>query len=231
VTPLVLVHGGLHGSWCWDPVLPYLHHPVRAVDLPGRGSRPADVATVSLDDCVSAVLDEADAAGFARFVLVAHSLGGVTITETAARHPERIAALAYVGALIPAKAQSAADVMTGEPSKEMPVLPEPLARNLFGTGIDDEAWAAQYAQLVPEAPALMNAHLSGYPSGIPITYVSMTLDEPVPPPLARQMAANLGPDVDFRVIEDAGHTVMTSHPRQLADILNAIADAQAERPS
>ncbi|HEX4015261.1 MAG TPA: alpha/beta fold hydrolase, partial [Frankiaceae bacterium] len=64
MTPVVLVHGGMHGAWCWDPVRPYLVTPSIAVDLPGRGSRPADLAAVSLDDSVAAVLEDADRAGF-----------------------------------------------------------------------------------------------------------------------------------------------------------------------
>src|ERR1700709_2603922 len=100
MTPVVLVHGGMHGSWCWDPTLPYLQGPVTAVDLPGRGRRPAELSKVTLSDCVDAVIADADAQGFDRFVLVGHSLGGVTITETAVRYPGRVAALVYVGALV-----------------------------------------------------------------------------------------------------------------------------------
>ena len=61
-----------------------------------------------------------------------------------------------------------------------------FARNLFGTGMDDTTWAAHYAQLTPDAPGLMNAVVSGYPKGMPITYVSMSLDQPVPPELAAE---------------------------------------------
>ena len=68
----------------------------------------------------------------------------------------------------------------------------------------------------------MNARLSGYPSGVPVTYVNMSEDVPVPPALAEQMAANLGPDVQRRTI-DAGHTVMVSQPQALADIINGAA--------
>jgi pimeloyl-ACP methyl ester carboxylesterase len=213
----------MHGSWCWDPVLPFLTSPSVAVDLPGRGTRPADLATVGLDESVAAVLDEADQAGFERFVLVGHSLGGVTITETAVRHPERVAALVYVGALVPGPGESPASLLVGEPSVAMPVLPEELARNLFGTGMDDETWAAHYAQLTPDAPGLMNAEVSGYPSGMPITYVSMTLDQPVPPQLAAQMAANLGPTADHRIVPDQGHTIMTTDPELIASIINEFA--------
>ena len=220
MTPVVLVHGGMHGSWCWDPVLPFLTAHTVAVDLPGRGSRPADLAAVGLDDSVAAVLEDADRAGFDRFVLVGHSLGGVTITETAFRYPDRVAALVYVGALVPGPGQSPAGLLIGEPSVAMPVLAEDLARALFGTGMDDATWAAHYAQLMPEAPGLMNAVLSGYPAGMPITYVSMSLDQPVPPALAAQMASNLGPHAEHRVIADAGHTIMTTHPELLASIIN-----------
>ncbi|MCW2549884.1 MAG: esterase [Mycobacterium sp.] len=222
MTPLVLVHGGMHGSWCWDATLPFLESPFTTVDLPGRGRRPADLSKVTLADCVDAVIEDADAQGFSRFVLVGHSLGGVTITETAVQHPDRIAALVYVGALIPGPAQSASEVMTGGPSEAMPVLPEELARTLFGTGLDDEEWAEHYAGLVPDAPGIMNAQVSGYPADIPITYVSMTLDQPVPPPLAQQMVGNLGPSVDHRIIGEAGHTVMATHPAALAEILNGV---------
>jgi pimeloyl-ACP methyl ester carboxylesterase len=224
MTPLVLVHGGMHGAWCWDPTLPFLSGPVTTVDLPGRGRRPADVSQVMLADCVDAVIADADAQGFDQFVLVAHSLGGVTITETAVRHPDRIAALVYVGALVPGPGLSAAEVMTGGSLDAMPVLPEELARVLFGTGFDDAAWAEHYARLVPDAPGLMNATLSGYPEGIPLTYVSMSLDQPVPPPIAAQMAANLGPAARHRIIADAGHTIMATHPEVLAAILNEAAE-------
>ena len=225
MAPIVLVHGGMHTSHCWAPVVPLLDAPAVAVDLPGRGRRPAALPSVTLDDCVAAVLEDADAAGFERFVLVAHSLGGVTVTETAFRHPERIAALVYVAALVPGPGETGATLMTGGPLEAMPVLAEDLARALFGTGMDDAEWSAHYAGLVPDAPGIMNAQLSGMPSGLPITYVSMPLDQPVPPELAARMAANLGPDVTRREIAGAGHTVMVTHPKELAAVLDEVAAA------
>ena len=38
-TAFVLVHGGAHGAWCWDPLLPFLDGPVLAVDLPPKAVR------------------------------------------------------------------------------------------------------------------------------------------------------------------------------------------------
>jgi pimeloyl-ACP methyl ester carboxylesterase len=229
VDGVVLVHGGMHGSWAWDPIVPLLEAPAIAVDLPGRGRRPVELRSVTVDDCVSAVLEDADAAGFDRFVLVGHSLGGLTLTETGFRHPDRVAHLVYVGALIPSPDQSAGQLMTGADVEGddgiLPILPEDVARVLFGNDLDDEQWAHHWKGLVPDALGIMNGRVTGYPKGIPITYVSMLRDQPVPPALVEQMLPNLGDGVELRTI-DAGHTVMVSQPHALATILNeVIADA------
>jgi pimeloyl-ACP methyl ester carboxylesterase len=216
---IILVHGGGHTSACWEPLLGLLDLPAKAIDLPGRGSHPADLSQVGLDDCVNAVIVEADAAGFRRPALVGHSLAGVTITETAYLYPERIARLVYIGALVPPLGSSASILMTGADMEGTMDIAEDRAKSLFGNDLTEEQWVKHAKSLVPDAIGIMNAHLSGYPVGIPITYVNMTRDVPVPPALADQMAANLGPDVQRRTI-DAGHTVMVSQPKALAEIIN-----------
>ncbi len=216
---IILVHGGMHTAGCWASALPLLDRPARAVDLPGRGSRPADLDTVTLSDCVEAVLDEADAAGFGRFALVGHSLGGVTITETGYRYPQRVTHLIYVGALVPAPDSSASIIMTGGDLESMGTIPPEMARSLFGNDLSDEQWEDHVNGMVPEAVALMNARVSGYTSGIPTTYVNMSQDVPVPPTLAEEMVANLGSGVVRRSI-DAGHSVMVSQPALLAGIID-----------
>jgi pimeloyl-ACP methyl ester carboxylesterase len=102
---VVLVHGANHAAVCWDAVLMHLVAPTVEVDLPGRGSRPAEVTAVTLDDAVEAGIDSADQAGFQRFVLVGHSLGAVAITETAWRHPERVTQLVYVAGVRQSKSR------------------------------------------------------------------------------------------------------------------------------
>jgi len=220
---VILVHGGMHTSACWAQVIPLLNLRAQAVDLPGRGSRPAPLPQVALGDCVAAVIEDANSAGFEQFVLVGHSLGGVTITETGYLHPARISNLLYVGALVPPLGSSASVVMTGGDLETMDAMPEDAARTLFGNDLTQEQWVSHFAQMVPDAVGIMNARLSGYPSTVPITYVNMTQDVPVPPALAEQMAANLGPGVERRTI-DAGHTVMVSQPHALAQIINELID-------
>jgi pimeloyl-ACP methyl ester carboxylesterase len=229
VDGIVLVHGGVHCSDCWHDLLPLLELPAVTVDLPGRRGRPAELASVTLDDCVAAVLEDADGAGFERFVLVGHSLGGVTLTETGFRHPDRVAALVYVGALVPAPGESAASTLLGQdmdvPDGVLWPMEDEAARAMFGNDLDDAQWAEHAKGLVPDAIGIMNARVTGYPTGIPITYVGMTQDVPVPPDLADQMVANLGPGVDRHTI-DAGHSVMVSKPKELAAIINEVSVIQ-----
>ncbi len=221
-TGVVLVHGGFHSSSCWNAVLPHLNGKVVAVDLPGRGDRRADLATVTLRDCVNAVVDGADKAGLDQFVLVGHSIGGVTITETAVWHPERVARLIYVGGLIPPPGGSASIVMAGSdfPPGELPMIDEAVARALFGNDLNEAQWREYWASFVPETAGVMNARLSGYPRDIPITYVSLTDDAAVPPAVATQMISNLRAEVE-RLVLTAGHTIMLSKPEELANIINA----------
>src|SRR5262245_48074262 len=60
VDGVVLVHGSNLSAACWDSVVAHMHAPAVAVDLPGRGNRPADILTVTLADCVDAVIETAD---------------------------------------------------------------------------------------------------------------------------------------------------------------------------
>lgn len=110
---IVLVHGAFAGAWCWEPALPGLRaagHEVDAVDLPGSGEDPTPVSEVSLDayaDRVCSVLAQGPPA-----VLVGHSMGGMVVTQAAARCPEHVAALVYVAAFLPADGQSLVDLVS-----------------------------------------------------------------------------------------------------------------------
>jgi pimeloyl-ACP methyl ester carboxylesterase len=224
---VVLVHGGHHDSRCWQLLLPLLDVPAIAVDLPGRGHRSPDGQPVTIHACAAAVLEDADAAGFDRFVLVGHSMGGLTISRVAIDAPERVAHLVYVGALAPPAGTSVSqalgvDVAPDAPDDAMlPALPEELTRALFGNDMTDEQWAIAREGIVAEAAFLFRDSLPRYAIGIPTTYIGMVHDVPVPPPLAAHMIEQLGPDVDVRSI-DAGHNVMLSQPDTLAAVLTEI---------
>lgn len=98
VTTYILVHGGLHGSWCWQRVVGPLTdagHAVVAVDLPGRGG----TVGADLEAYEQVVADAVDRAK-APVILVGHSLGGVTVSKFVEDRPDAAARLVLVNALL-----------------------------------------------------------------------------------------------------------------------------------
>jgi hypothetical protein len=110
-----------------------------------------------------------------------------------------------------------ADLPAGQPV----ILDEVLAETLFADDLSDEQWTEYLKGFVPEAVGIMNARLSGYPDGVPMTYINMTDDVPVPPTVADQMVANLCARVERRAL-CGGHSVMLSKPGELAAIINEV---------
>ena len=100
---VLFVHGSGQDHSIW--VLPtryFARHDrnVLAVDLPGHGrSEGEPLATVeAIADWLIAVLD---AAGLGEAAMVGHSLGSLAAIAAAARHPDRVRAIALVGTTLP----------------------------------------------------------------------------------------------------------------------------------
>lgn len=93
---LIFVHGLGGRLEQWAPVLHRLGPGLRAIcfDLPGHGEsespRDGDLSVPALAAAIGAV---AAASGLRRFVLVAHSMGGLVAIDYAGRHRERVAGL------------------------------------------------------------------------------------------------------------------------------------------
>ena len=119
MTTFVLVHGASHGSWCWDKVVPLLvaqGHEAIAVDLPGNTYGELDipagqVTLKSYTDHVCEVLDELDEPA----ILVGHSLGGLTITQSAEYRPDKIKTLVYLTALLLGNGEAMRPVESRDP--------------------------------------------------------------------------------------------------------------------
>lgn len=58
----LLIHGGGSTARFWDRLVAHLGSGAVAVDLPGRASRPADLATLTVDEEVASVLADVEAA-------------------------------------------------------------------------------------------------------------------------------------------------------------------------
>lgn len=237
--PIVLVHGGGHGAWCWERLLPFLNRPALAVDLPGRGATPGDLDSLTVEECAASVLADVDRAGFDRFVLVGHSLGGLTISAVAGRAPSRVSQMVYVSCAVPPEGGSVMDTLPlvirfisrqalqrAERGKRVgnAGLSEARIRKMFCNDMNPEQARFVVENCGPEAVGLISERVSraAIPPSLPKTFVKLARDASIPPKKQDVMIANLrscpGGHVEV-VTLDSGHDAMISHPDELAAVI------------
>ena len=81
--------------------MPYLGAPAWALDLPGRGSRPADLESITCETWADAVVADIESAGLSDVILVGHSMAGLTLPRVLDRIPERLERLVFVACSMP----------------------------------------------------------------------------------------------------------------------------------
>lgn len=99
--PLVLLHGFTGTGEFWLPVADALPRRRCVVpDLPGHGGTdaPSPPEAWRLERAADALVALLEAMGIGRFALAGYSMGGRLALSAALRHPQRVAALALVGA-------------------------------------------------------------------------------------------------------------------------------------
>ncbi|MDE2229084.1 MAG: alpha/beta hydrolase [Alphaproteobacteria bacterium] len=134
----VLVHGAWGGGWVWRRVADRLRaegHRVFAPTLTGLGARShLCSAAVNLTTHVMDVANLVRWEDLDGFVLCGHSYGGAVITGVA----ERIAAIVYLDAFIPANGQAMVDIAPRRPAPG--TTTPPPAGALFRVDERDRAW-------------------------------------------------------------------------------------------
>lgn len=234
MTTYVLVHGAWHASWCWHKVTLRLEaagHRVLAPDLPGYGNdtTPANAITADLYvDSLCNLLMHVEQ----NVIMVGHSMGGMVISQTAERLPDRINRLVYVAAFLPGHGQSIRDLdsdMAGSlvapnlvvsADKQCLTLPAHLLRAAFYEDCEetDIAYALPRLQPQPVRPFLAPVRLSAKRYGsIPRSYIECLRDRAIPVTGQRNMNRRDGcPDIQTL---DTSHSPFFSAPDALAGIL------------
>jgi pimeloyl-ACP methyl ester carboxylesterase len=250
--PVVLVHGGAHGAWCWAPTIKELQAGSLAVDLPPKSMRgvpsidpaPSELATLTLDDWAASAITDIDEAGIDRFVLVGHSMGGLTICEVARRLPARIAHLVFVSCMVPPEGGL---VFEGTPAHSVENVNEALEQapsdSTARIGMDAEAIRQMFCNdMTEEQTQFVLDHTGaevmqvfgervtrrGIPPELPKTYVRLSKDQALWPDDQDLAIERLreSPGGDLQIVElDTGHDVMISAPDQLAPVIDSIASA------
>ena len=231
----VLVHGAFVGSWIWGPLaerLEEIGHTTEAPDLPGAGDDRTPVEEVTLDAYAERICEVLDATPEPS-ILVANSMGGMVISEAAARRPERVKRLVYVAAFAPGDGQSLVD-LTGLPEgaddlvqQTVIVLGNPPVGTLpRSTCLASNAdcspevsdWAVSRTGFQPFAPLTEPVSLNEEFDRIPRTYVLCTEDRIVPPRLQRRMVSDR--EITDVIELDSGHHPQLSRIDELANLLH-----------
>jgi pimeloyl-ACP methyl ester carboxylesterase len=233
----VLVHGGGHGGWCYQPVARLLRssgHEVYTPTMTGPGERAHLLdERVDLDrhiEDIAAVLHYED---LSDVILVGHSYGGMVITGAADRAADRVGRLVYLDAATPINGQSLVDVAGpvieavrpfGAMVREMELvlLPAPDAGLLYGVNdATDLAWMAD--------------RLTGHPWKCFAQPLTLTNEEalwavPQYHIVCTSTLATRDPDLmDKACAEgrlwdiDTGHDLMITEPQKVADTLLQVA--------
>ena len=106
----VLIPGGWRGGWTFVDFVARLKragHEAYAVTLSGLDVAPEpSPANINLDTHIADVVELLTVEDLSEVILCSHSYGGMVAAGVADRAPERIAALAYLDAFVPADGQS-----------------------------------------------------------------------------------------------------------------------------
>lgn len=215
----VLVPGGWHGAWAYEPVTARLRrcgHDARPLTLTGLGER-AQLLTgaTNLDTHIEDVVAVLESDPLDSVVLCGHSYGGMVITGVAARVPDRIARLVYIDAYVPSHGDSCWTLTTE------------AFRRLFVQGAAADGWSVApppgldaRATPHPLASLLQQIRLHGSPEpAIQREFVYLSRWHGTPFALTHE---RLSRDPCWRVhVLPTGHNVIREAPERIVEILTA----------
>ncbi len=232
---LVLVHGGAHAADCWDLAVDEIHRlapdlDVLAIDLPGRRGKPGDLRTLTVSACVASVVADIEDAGLDEIVLVAHSMGGLTVPGVAAElGSARVREMVFATAFIPPEGGAVVDTLAGPlagmarrgAKKGVPGDMNRLAARLaFLNGVGRERRRFMLDRLCAETPLLPVEKVSrrDMPDDVPRTWILTTRDRSLSVKSQRRSIDAIG-GVQTIIEMDTCHDLMVNQPEQLARIL------------
>lgn len=232
----VLIHGGFHGAWCWDLLIPELErlgHEAIAVDLPGHGTRRDERSNLAdRRDAIVEVMKPGD-------VLMGHSGGGFDITLAADAAPEKVGHLIYLAAGVPVEGRTILEVIGGQKNSDsgrltseetgmhqftrmnekgrMECTDFEAVRKFFYHDVDEKLarWAFDLLTPAPFDFLVETVHLPNFwKADLPRSYILCLEDRGGGRFLHRTFAGQLGVEP---VTIDSSHSPFLSKPRELAE--------------
>jgi pimeloyl-ACP methyl ester carboxylesterase len=232
----VLVHGGGHGGWCYQPVARILRskgHEVYAPSLTGLGDREHLLSpAVDLDVHITDIVKLLEFEDLRDVILVGHSYGGMVITGIADRATDRVGHIVFLDAATPKNGQSLVDVagpfiLAARTNSrivggvELVLFPGTDPMNFYGV-TDPEQIAWMKPKLTPHPwqcfEQKLVLHNEAAMRKIPQTHIVCTAT------LATRDVPALKASSDGRVWDiDTGHDLMITEPDAVAELLLRVA--------
>lgn len=233
----VLVHGAMHGGWCWRDVRPLLvaaGHEVRTPTLTGQGERAHLLAPeVGLGTHVRDLCEHLAFEDLHDVHLVLHSYAGILAGPVAAEAGARLASITYLAAFLADPGECLLDVEPPDTAQRYRALAESSGDGWRLPATD--AFLAQWGITDPALQAWVGPRLTDFPlrcqtdrvacpddalASVRQIYVRHT-DPPLPSLDASwERARRRG----FELHELAtGHDIMLAAPTATAELLQAIA--------
>lgn len=234
----VLVHGGGHGGWCYQPVARLLQaagHIVYAPSLSGMADRKHQMnAGIDLDTHITDIVNLLEYEDLTQAILVGHSYGGMVITGAADRAVARTGHRVYLDAAYPEDGMSLLDHAPDSigPTRqfgrvvdgvELVQFPDMMGAEIYGvTDPAQLAWAN--ARLTPQPWKCFEQKLrltnEAAMRAIPESHIICTITKP-----GRAMET-LTQRAQGRVWDiDTGHDLMLTEPDWVASRLELVAAA------
>jgi pimeloyl-ACP methyl ester carboxylesterase len=235
----VLVHGAMHGGWCWRDVQRRLEqegHVVHCPTLTGQGDRRSGLTPdVGIETHVHDIAELLWFEDLSNVHLVLHSYAGVLAGPLAERAGRRLSSIVYLGAFVTGPGQSLLDV-------EPPEVAEHYRRQVAEAGegwflpatdaflqqwgIDDEGQRQWVGPRLTDFPFRCQMESTQFDPGplerLRKVYVAHT--DPPLPSLGRFAKAALTAGWESHELA-CGHDMMLAAPDATADVLERIARA------
>lgn len=236
---VIFVHGTGQDHSIWAMYCQYFgarDRNVLAVDLPGHGRSegPALASVAAMADWVAALITVAD---LGKAAIVGHSLGSLIALDCAARHPDRVRAIALLGTCVPMPVNDALLLAAREDTDSAIQM---MTKWSFARAEKGSPQAARIAEMQAASARLMsqsapgviftdlnacNEYSCGLDRAISVRCPAMLIlggqDRMTPAAGAGKLAESIK-DSRVALIPEAGHGMLAEQPEQLVSALEQI---------
>ncbi|WP_449621183.1 alpha/beta fold hydrolase [Robertmurraya sp. Marseille-Q9965] len=225
---LVFIHGAGLESRIWEPVVSELKRDFLLVNFPEREGENGIRQELTLQEYNAYIKRQIEAWKVRKFVIVAHSLGGVLALKIANDLSERVVGFIAIGATIPKNGGSFLSTFPFAKRFLMNVLlrvfgtrpPESAIRKGLCNELSPERANEIVRDFVPESIHIYTDQTKAIvPTNIPKLYIKLAKDQEMSLFQQDKMISNLAPQ-NIEILE-TGHLPMLIKPNELRKSLNS----------